>query len=170
MVEPVSATFALGNDAANAAADDDDDDGADREWSIAPARHDGTHGRIRSRLSERRVLRFAGADRDVIPGAKQNRTGTSDDAGGDSSLDRIAVAADAATAAVPTRWDESRTSRHSVRRAVPGTVHTGCIRLLWLWMRYRPRLCQGLCAPTTSATATGMSATLAMRLTVSTWN
>lgn len=118
---------------------------------------------------ERRVLRSAGADHDAVPGAKRNRTETSDDAGGDLSLNRIAVAADAVAAAVPTRWDESR-SRYSARRVVPGTVRTGCIRSRSWWMRYRPRVCRGLCAPTTSAMATGMLAILATRLMVSTKN
>lgn len=105
-VEPASATTALGSDAAGAA-DDDGDDGVDRGSSIAPARRDGTRGRIRSHLWERRDPRSA--DHDADPRAERHRTGTSDDAGEDLNLSRIAVAADdaataaAAAAAVPTR-------------------------------------------------------------------
>lgn len=123
MAVSASATSALGSDAAV-------DDGADRGWSIAPAKHDDTRERIRSRPREEQVLHFADASpHDATLRVKRNHTGTSDDADGDSSSNRIVAAAVVAVAAavaavVPARWSASRTSQRSVHRAAPEMINS----------------------------------------------
>lgn len=90
-------------------------------------KRDGIRERIRSCPVE--LIRHFDVNHDANPYVKLNRKGTSDDADGDSDLDKVAgvvvvVVADAAVVAVLVRSNESRQTNHRRVLCVPGMVYS----------------------------------------------